>query len=140
MRFPVRNSSVQKSVDYCGEEVKVAQRLKWSCVSPSLPDGVRQLRLENFGAGTLHYIQNFTKYLLPADAQQVPKPPTVMVEPESWGQLCCGLVEKHICDIWPVDQLFHCQGEAVLNGLFVVGKGEYLNGEETQRLIMNLRR
>lgn len=128
-----------KTLDYSGEEVKVAQRLKWSAVSPSLPDGVGQLPLEDFcRLGTLHFIQNFTDHLLPEDAMEVPRPPSVMVESGSWEELCKGLVSKNICEIWPVSNLFHIKGEPLLNGLFAVGKGEFIGNQETQRLIMNL--
>ena len=128
-----------KTVDYSGEEVKVAQRLRWSSVHPSLPDGVGQLPLEDFcRGGTLHYILNFTDYLVPEDALKVPKAPSVMVESNSWGDLCTGLVEKNICEVWPIEHLFHYGGEPLLNGLFAVGKGEFENGQEVQRLIMNL--
>ena len=107
-----------KTVDYCGEEVKVAQRLEWSRVAQSLPDGVGLLRLEDFcRAGTLHYVQNFTDYLLPMDAVKVPRAPTVMVEPGSWGDLCKGLVDKNICEIRPVANLFHFGGVPLLNGI-----------------------
>jgi len=126
-------------LDYSGEEVKVAQRLKWSAVSPSLLDGVGQLPLEDFcRLGTLHFIQNFTDHLLPEDAIEVPRPPSVMVEPGSWEELSKGLVSKNICEIWPVKRLFHIKGEPLLNGLFAVGKGEYVGAEGRQRLIMNL--
>ena len=128
-----------KTLDYSGEEIKVAQRLNWKCVAPSLPDGVGQLPLEDFcRLGTLHYVQHFTEYLVPEDTMQVPKPPTVMVEPGSWDDLCRGLVDRNICEIWAVDELFHFGGKPLLNGLFAVGKGEFDNGREIQRLIMNL--
>ena len=128
-----------RTVDYCGEEVKVAQRLEWTRVSASLPDGVGQLPLEDYcRLGTLHFVQNFTSHLLPADMIKVPKPPAVMVEPGSWDEICKGLVDKHICEIWPVEDLFHWQGQVLLNGLFAVGKNEFIDGKETQRLIMNL--
>eukprot|EP00435_Cladocopium_sp_Y103_P065549 s527_g27.t1 len=128
-----------KTIDYSGEEVKVAQRLKWSRVQASLPDGVGCLPLEDFcRLGTLHVIQNFEEHLLPPDAIQVPKPPAVMVEPDSWEEICLGLTSKNICEIWPLEDIYHHNGTPLLNGLFAVGKGEYINGEETQRLIMNL--
>lgn len=126
-------------MDYTGEEVKVAQRLSWSAVSPSLPEGVGCLPLEDFcRLGTLHYVQHFTDYLLPEDAIQVPRAPTVMVKPGSWEELCEGLISKNICEVWPLEELFHWQGQPLVNGLFAVGKGEYMGAVETQRLIMNL--
>ena len=128
-----------KTLDYVGEEVKIAQRLKWSAVAPSLPEGVGLLPLEDFcRLGTLHYIQHFTDYLWPDEVIQVPRAPTAMVEPESWGDICKGLVERNICEVWPVDHLVHFGGVPLLNGLFAVGKGEFHEGEEIQRLIMNL--
>ena len=128
-----------RTLDYSGEEIKVAQRLNWVAVSQSLPDGVGRLRLEDFcRLGTLHYVQNFTDHLLPEDAIKVPRPPSVMVEPGEWDKVCKGLVEKNICEVWPVELLYHFKGVPLLNGLFAVGKGEFLGETETQRLIMNL--
>jgi hypothetical protein len=46
-----------KTVVYSREEIKVAQRLSWSSVSPSLPDEVGLLPLEDFlprGHASLH--------------------------------------------------------------------------------------
>ena len=128
-----------KDIDYMGEEIKVGQSLSWTAVKKSLPDGVGQLPLQDFcRLGTLEYVQNFEKHLLPEDVVQVPRAPKVMVEHGSWDDLCSGLVSKHICEIWPVDELYHWKGVPLLNGLFAVGKGEFEGGIETQRLIMNL--
>ena len=69
---------------------------------------------------------------------KAPKPPAVMVEPGSWDDICKGLVSRNICEIWPFDDLFHWDELPLLNGLFAVGKGEFVNRKETQRLIMNL--
>ena len=38
----------------------------------------------------------------------------------------------------PVDDLFHVHGQGLLNGMFGVGKGGFVNGKETLWLIMNL--
>ena len=128
-----------KDIDYTGEEIKIAQSLSWQAVQQSLPDGVGRLPLQEFcRLGTLEYITNFEQHLHdPADVQ-VPSPPRVMVENGSWFDLCKGLVEKNICEIWPIDHLYHHSGEPLLNGMFAVGKGEFQGNVETQRLIMNL--
>ena len=55
-----------------------------------------------------------------------------------WRNVCNGLIEKRVCEVWPVSQLHHIGGAPLLNGMFAVGKGEYKSGIETQRLIMNL--
>eukprot|EP00438_Fugacium_kawagutii_P020310 Skav220832 [mRNA] locus=scaffold1888:98162:103688:+ [translate_table: standard] len=128
-----------KGVDYSGEEVKLAQRIKWKAIENSFPQGVGELPLENFCVkGTLHYVQNFEDYMIPEEDRIVLKPPTVMVDPQEWESVCRGLVAKGLCEVWPVDQLYHSHGQPVLNGLFAVGKGEWEGQLETQRLIMNL--
>eukprot|EP00438_Fugacium_kawagutii_P013582 Skav223043 [mRNA] locus=scaffold1069:163813:168437:+ [translate_table: standard] len=128
-----------KNVDYQGEEIKIAQRIVWEAVENSLPDGVGQLPLQSFcRLGTLHYVENFDQYLVPPSSQRQVKPPTVMVSMEEWPLVCKGLVAKGVCEVWPLDQVHHINGSPLLNGMFSVGKGEYVGLLETQRLIMNL--
>ena len=128
-----------KSIDYKGEEVRIAQPLVWKAVEASLPEGVGSLPLQDYcRLGTLEYVLNFEKYLLPEDGLKAPRPPKVQVDPNSWDDICKGLVAKNICEIWPVDSLYHLGNAPLLNGLFAVGKGEYIGDTETQRLIMNL--
>lgn len=38
----------------------------------------------------------------------------------------------------PIEELCHIDYKPLLNGMFSVGKGEFKDGLETQRLIMNL--
>ena len=69
-----------KTVDYCGEEVKVAQHLEWSRVAESLPEGVGLLPLEDFcrlERSTLSRISPTT--CCRPDMIKVPTPPAVMV-------------------------------------------------------------
>ena len=61
-----------------------------------------------------------------------------MISEGEWHNVCNGLIEKRVCEVWPVSQLHHIDGAPLLNGMFAVGKGEYKSGIETQRLIMNL--
>eukprot|EP00438_Fugacium_kawagutii_P010880 Skav219195 [mRNA] locus=scaffold3890:43452:50879:- [translate_table: standard] len=128
-----------RGVDYSGDMVRLAQPLCWQAVANSLPEGVGRLKLEDFCvAGTRHYVLNFEEYLLPIEHQVPPKVPRVQVEEGSWELLCKGLVERGICEYMPISELHSIQGEPLMNGLFAVGKGEYVDGLETQRLIMNL--
>ena len=60
-----------------------------------------------------------------------------MIQEGQWESLAAGLLERGIMEAM-LEQIYHLRGEPVLNGLFAVGKGEYVNGIETQRLIMNL--
>ena len=130
---------MRRKVDYCGEEVKVAQSVTWAAVSESLPEGVGSLPLTEFCTlGTKGYVDDFEKYLLPKDVQMRVKPPRVMISESEWRNVCQGLIEKRVCEVWPVTQLHHINGAPLLNGMFAVGKGEFKSGIETQRLIMNL--
>ena len=128
-----------KSIDYSGEEVRMAKQLNWTAVANSLPMGVGKLKLEQFCTlGTKGYVENFEQYLVPSEMQRRLRPPKVMVEEGQWNALCEGLLERNICAVMPVSQLYHVEGKPLLNGLFAVGKGEWVSGVETQRLIMNL--
>ena len=128
-----------KNIDYSGEEVRTAQSLNWEAVSNSLPEGVGELKLTDFCTlGTLDYVANFEHYLIPEEARVKLKNPRVMVEEGQWRSLAKGLMEKNICEAWPLENVYHLEGEPVLNGLFALGKGEYVGSLETQRLIMNL--
>ena len=57
---------------------------------------------------------------------------------DDWPSICEGLIKKQICEVVPLDELFHIDQVPLLNGMFVVGKGEFVGEVETQRLIMNL--
>ena len=61
-----------------------------------------------------------------------------MCSDSEWPQICAGLVSKGLREVWPIERLHHIEGLPLLNGLFSVGKGEFKDNLETQRLIMNL--
>ena len=128
-----------KTIDYSGDEVRTAQKLNWKAVSNSLPEGVGHLELKHFCTlGTRAYVENFEDFLVPEDLRSRVKPPRVMVEEGQWDDLTTGLVERNLCKIMPLEEVYHLHDEPLLNGLFAVGKSEWVDGLETQRLIMNL--
>ena len=129
-----------RSVDYRGEEVRVARAFTWSNIEPALPPGIGSIPLEEVcGRGTLHYIQEFESYLLPEESQVYTKPPRVFVAEESWEQVCAGLLSKGLCRLIPQSEVF-CVGHRHLhNGLYGVTKDEFTSdGVEIFRLIMNM--
>ena len=129
----------RKSVDYMGEEVKVGMTMNWKAIRDSFPQEVGCLDLQRFcRLGTLEYVVNFEDFLFPQQDWKYTKPPRVMVEKDGWWELCQGLIDQKVCDVMPIDQLCRVHGKPLLNGMFAVGKGEYKDGLETQRLIMNL--
>ena len=116
----------------------MAQTLTWSGVRGSLPDEVGRLELRDFCAQhTLHYIDHFEERLMDASHMTCPRAPRIMVG-DDWPSICKGRIEKKICDVTPIDQLFHIGQAPLLNGMFGVGKGKFVGEVETQRLIMNL--
>ena len=128
----------KRGVTYAGEEIRLAQTLCWEAVRNSLPEQVGQLRLVDFCTeGTLHYVRRLEDFLIPVDTMVRVRPPKVMVG-DDWPALSRGLVDRGICEVWPVEKLYHIDQEPLLNGLFAVGKGEFVGPLETQRLIMNL--
>ena len=128
-----------KGVSYTGDEVKLAQQLNWKAVSSSLPDGVGGLDLCSLcSLGTLEYVKNFENYLIPEEMQLRIKPPAVMVEDGGWPELASGLLQKGVCKVIPLSDVHHIGDKPLLNGLFAVGKQEWVGPLETQRLIMNL--
>ena len=105
----------------------------------SLPEGVGSLDLADFvSLGTRFYVNNFEEFMVPAEDQYLGKTPKVMVEEAEWPSVCQGLVERGVCCFMEMQDVFHVGGSPLLNRMFSVGKGEWTENLETQRLIMNL--
>ena len=129
-----------RSVDYAGDEIKLAKELTWESIEPSLPGEVGQLHLRDFcEAGVLHYIDNFESFLVPQDELSLGKVPKVMVRDEHWLELARGLLDRGLCEIFKEEDLFRINGVPILNGLFAVSKQEMRGPIEVCRLIMNLK-
>ena len=128
-----------RTVDYHGEEVKMAQHVRWENLEPALPEGIGSIPLEEVcELGTLAYVSNFEEYLLPIEDQVYTRPPRVMVPDDGWYKVCSGLLERGICEVLPRREVYHLRGQPLLNGMFGVSKEEYHNSWEVHRLIMNL--
>ena len=136
--FNFRDFFAKRGVTYDGEKVRMAQTLNWTAVSCSLPDEVGQLGVRDFCThGTRHYIDHFEEFLIDPVSRHRARAPKVM-EGDDWPAICQGLIAKNICAVKPIEELYHVDQEPLLNGMFGVGKGEFIDGVETQRLIMNL--
>ena len=128
-----------RSVDYKGDEVKTAQRTSWAHVAPALPEEVGTVDLEQVvSGGCLHYVRNFTQYLVPEESQVFTKAPKVMIADDEWDCMCEGLMQRGICGAIAESKVHHVQGRPLLNGMFGVLKEETAQGREVHRLIMNL--
>lgn len=128
-----------RSVDYHGDEVKVARWFKWCNVAPALPAEVGKVPLNELCTrGARHYVDHFELYLKPRHMWPSVKSPRVMVADEDWGEVCTGLVKAGVCAFMAKDDLFQGPNGPLLNGMFGVTKDEWSNGVEVYRLIMNL--
>ena len=129
-----------RTVDYCGEEVKVGRWFTWANISPALPSEIGRVPLEDVcSLGCRHYVSHFDEYLKPPDQWHTVKAPRVMVEDSSWGAVCSGLLTAGVCCLIEESEVFHVDGVPLLNGLFGVSKEEWTDdGIEIFRLIMNL--
>ena len=123
-----------KTIDYKGDEVRLAQTTSWENVKSALPDEIGRVPLETVvSKGSHHYVMNFGSYLLAESDQVHTRAPRVMVEDSQWERMCKGLLEKGVCGLIGEDAVFRVQGKLLLNGLFGVPKDE-----DAQGLIMNL--
>ena len=129
-----------KTVDYKGEEVKVARQFSWSNIAPALPPEIGKVSLrEVCTLGCRHYVDHFDEYLKPEKEWFLGKAPRVMVEDCQWAEVCTGLLESGVCCLLREDELHHVHGRPLLNGLFGVTKDDWTpDGTEIFRLIMNL--
>ena len=128
-----------KTIDYKGDEVKVAQMTSWSNLKSALPAEVGTVPLESVvSRGSQHYVLNFDSYLIPEVDQVHTKPPRVMVPDGEREDLCRGLLTKGICGLIREDQIYRVKGKPLFNGFFGVPKDEMDGTTPVHRLIMNL--
>ena len=129
-----------RSVDYKGDEVRVARSFCWANIAPALPKEVGKVPLVDLCShGSKHYVENFDLYLKPKQEWKLPKAPRVMIEEKHWAEICSGLVKAGVCTFLEESEVFHTEEGPLLNGLFGVTKDEWTDdGTEIMRLIMNL--
>ena len=128
-----------RSVDYRGEEVRLAKSFTWENIEPALPEGVGSIPLvEVCEGGTLDFVQNFEDYLIAEESRVYTKPPKIFVQQDSWERVCSGLLGKGVCTLVPRSEVFQVCGQPIFSGLFAVSKEEFQGSVEICRLIMNL--
>lgn len=133
----------QKYVNSYGEEVQVARSVRWENIDESLP------KAELTGivpaadlctGGMKDFIMNPQKWLKPEKDRTWMKSPRVMVPPDDWDRMVEGLLDRNLCGVLPLSDVFCVDQKPILGGLFGVPKGETkANGTDILRLIMDLR-
>ena len=128
-----------RTVDYQGEEVKIARSFSWANIAPALPKEIGKVPLSDIcDLGTKFYVDNIDLYLKPVAEWKPLTYPRVMVADEDWGAVCSGLVSAGVCTYLLEEEVFSTDSGLLLNGLFGVTKDEFVGGVEVFRLIMNL--
>ena len=129
-----------KTVDYRGDEVRVARWFSWGNVAAALPREIGRVPLADVcSMGCREYVLHFDEYLKPRDQWVLGRPPRVMVEDHLWGEVCRGLVDAGVCVYLDESEVFTVNDKLLLNGMFGVSKEEWTDsGTEIYRLIMNL--
>ena len=129
-----------KSIDYKGDEVKVARWISWDNIEPALPKEIGAVALEEVcSLGCKEYVTSFDQYLKPKHLWGKVSRPRVMVDDQEWGRMCQGLVKAGVCCFLESGEVFDTGSGPLLNGLFGVSKDEHTSsGTEICRLIMNL--
>eukprot|EP00438_Fugacium_kawagutii_P034498 Skav206642 [mRNA] locus=scaffold5599:32144:35829:- [translate_table: standard] len=129
-----------KTVDYKGDEVKVAQWFSWKNIYPALPADVGTVPLrEVCTLGCQFYVDHFDEFIKPrSEWGHIPRA-RVMVEDSEWEAVCRGLVKTSVCKFILEEEVFQTDSGPLLNGMFGVTKDEFTSeGDEVFRLIMNL--
>ena len=129
-----------RTVDYMGEEVKVARWFTWGNINPALPKEIGTVPLEEVcELGSRFYVEHFENFLKPEREWVKSRAPRVMVEDHAWGRVCSGLVQSGVCCFLEEQEVFRVGDAPLLNGLFGVTKDERTSDNvEIFRLIMNL--
>ena len=129
-----------RSIDYKGDEVRVARSFAWCNIAPALPKDVGNVPLsEVCTLGSKHYVLNFDNYLKDPSDWEILRPPRVMVPDSEWAEVCDGLVRTGVCVFLDETEVFKTRAGPLLNGLFGVTKDDFTpSGTEIFRLIMNL--
>ena len=112
--------------------MQCAELLPRSCrgenLEPALLQGIASIPLcEVCDLGTLVFITRFEGYLLPEDARVYTKPPRVMADESSWGEICTGLISKGVCVLLPHSKVFRVKNQLLLNGLLASVKTNLLD-------------
>ena len=138
-RFDWKGFFKSRTVDYHGEEVKVARFFRWQNSAPALPPEIGRVRLEDVcSLGSRFYVLHFDDFIRPRECWAPLSSPKVMVRDEDWPQVCRGLLDAGLCGLLHRDEVFDTGDGLLLNGLFGVTKDEWHGEDEVFRLIMNL--
>ena len=141
--FDPRAMFHQRWVNAYGEEVHVAQSVRWENITESLPkEGLAGVvpAVEICEGGTKEFLSNPQDWLKPPKERIWMKPPRIMIDKEEWPLVAQGLIDRGICGVMPLASAVEVNGGKILGGMFGVPKHEFTqNGVPILRLIMDFR-
>lgn len=86
-----------RTVDYQGDEVKVARSFCWGNIAPALPEEIGRVPLSDICTlGCKYYVDHFDLFVKPRDQWPNIKKPKVMVSDPDWAEVCTGLVSAGV--------------------------------------------
>ena len=139
----IEKELASRFVSYTGEEVPKMQVLSVEQVLPALPPashGGSIFATDLVCDGTRKFLENpldSLRDVIPQDLRVLQAKVHVAKDEET--SLSKLLVSRNICTWVPEEDVLRVGGCRVLNGLFGIGKGKFLDdGREIQRVIMNL--
>ena len=142
----VEKEMSSRFLSYTGEEVPKMQTLSVSQVLPALPPESHggSIDARDFvSPSTKFFLENPNHSLLGEKVDDLRLlQAKVHIQKGDELELCKLLVSRNICGWIPESEVLTVQGRKVLNGLFGVGKGKFLdasNEKEVVRVIMNLK-
>ena len=103
--FDPRAMFHQRWVNAYGEEVHVAQSIRWENITESLPkEGLAGVvpAVEICEGGTKEFLSNPQDWLKPPKERVWMKPPRIMIDKEEWPLVAQGLIDRGICGVMPL--------------------------------------
>ena len=132
----------RRIVNAYGEECHSAQKIRWANLIHSLPPkglaGIVRGE-ESCTGGVRDFLINPAKYLKPVREWVYMPPPRIFVDEDDWPEVAAGLIDRGICEPFPLKDVIRVDGKPMVGGLFGVPKNENVDGVDVLRLIMDLR-
>ena len=138
-RFDWKQFFQTRSIDYQGDEVKIARYFDWDNIRHALPAEIGRVPLVDVCTqGARYFVENIDLTIKPKSKWGPVKAPRVMVRDAHWEAVCDGLIKAGLCTVIPREEIFETEEGPLLNCLFGVSKDEFVGDTEVFRLIMNL--
>ena len=129
-------------MSYNGEEVKTAQVLTMAQIQEGLPPkgAAASIRAADLAEDPLRsYLLDPRRALLPRESWPRPVPKgKVFADDHEWSKIVRYCVELGVFGLLKREEVFHVDGEPLLNGAFGVSKNKTVTGDKEKREVLRL--